>query len=177
MDDTIEHCLEAWVKGINAKYGCCASHDDVVSWDLTATFPDLSREQIYEIPMQPGFWKTVKPIADAPEVLRRLIAAGHEVYIVTATHYEAVLEKMSEVLFRYFPFLSWDQVIIAHRKQMIRGDVLIDDAIHNLEGGQYQKILMTAPHNASFDAEAHDMIRVHTWKEIEQVIARLSASD
>ena len=93
---------------------------------------------------------------------------------MTATPYESILEKMSEVLFRYFPFLSWDQVIITSRKQLIRGDVLIDDGIHNLEGGQYKKVLMTAPHNISFDAEAHGMIRVRNWKEIEQVIDQLS---
>lgn len=71
--------------------------------------------------------------------------------------------------------LTWDQVIVTSRKQLIRGDVLIDDGIHNLEGGQYNKVLMTAPHNVHFDAEAHDMIRVHNWKEIEEVINRLCA--
>ena len=81
-----------------------------------------------------------------------------------------------EVLFKYFPFLSWDQVIVTTRKQMIRGDVLIDDGIHNLEGGQYKKVLMTAPHNIHYDAEAHGMVRVNSWKEIEQVIDRLNAA-
>ena len=56
---------------------------------------------------------------------------------------------------------------------MIRGDVLIDDGIHNLEGGHYEKILMTAPHNINYDAEKHGMIRVRNWKEIERVIDQL----
>jgi hypothetical protein len=43
---------------------------------------------------------------------------------------------------------------------MIRGDVLIDDGIHNLEGGDYKKILFTAAHNRNYDAEANGMIRV-----------------
>lgn len=175
MDDTIEHLLKAWVNGVNEKYGRYVSCDEIVSWDVSAAFPGLTHEQVYEIPMKPGFWKTVEPIEDAPEVLSRLIASGNEVYIVTATPYESIFEKMSEVLFKYFPFLSWDQVIVTSRKQLIRGDVLIDDGIHNLEGGQYKKVLMTAPHNIRFDAEAHGMIRVRSWKEIEQVIERLAA--
>ena len=77
---------------------------------------------------------------------------------------------MDEVLFRYFPFLTWDQVIVTTRKQLIRGDVLIDDGIHNLEGGNYRKILFTAPHNRYYDAAAHDMIRVNSWEEIVPVI-------
>ena len=80
---------------------------------------------------------------------------------------------MEDLLFKWFPFLSWDQVIITFRKQLIKGDVLIDDGVHNLEGGDYKKILMTAPHNRNYDAEAHGMIRVHNWDEILQVIERL----
>ena len=102
--------------------------------------------------------------------------AGHEVFIVTATPYESVTDKMTEVLFRYFPFLTWKQLIITSRKQLIRGDVLIDDGVHNLEGGDYVKILMTAPHNRNYDAEANGMIRVQTWAEIEEVIRRLSGT-
>ena len=60
---------------------------------------------------------------------------------------------------------------------MIRGDVLIDDGIHNLEGGDYVKILMTAPHNRNYDAEANGMIRVHNWEEIEEILSQLAVSD
>ena len=173
MDDTIEQLLKAWVKGVNDEYAQNASYDDITSWDVSAAYPSLTREQVYDIPLQPGFWEKVEPIADAPEVLSRLKDAGHEIFIVTATPYQSVFEKMSDVLFKYFPFISWEQVIITSRKQMIIGDVLIDDGVHNLEGGNYIKILMTAPHNVHYDAEANGMIRVRTWKEIEKVIESL----
>lgn len=176
MDDTIEYLLKAWVKGANEQFHRNISYDDVLSWDVSAAYPGLTWEQVYSIPMQPGFWSTVEPIPGAAEALQRLMDSGHRVFIVTATPHESVPEKMHDVLFRYFPFLSWDQVIITGNKQMIKGDVLIDDGIHNLEGGDYIKILMTAPHNKNYDAEAHGMIRVHNWEEIEQVISNLAES-
>ena len=173
MDDTIEQLLKAWVDGVNQAYNRSVSCDDITSWNVAAPYNGLTAEQVYEIPMKPGFWKTVKPIPGAAEALQRLIAAGHDVYIVTATPYESVYEKMTDLLFHYFPFLSWNQVIITCNKQLIRGDVLIDDGIHNLEGGSYAKILMDAPHNRNYDAEANGMIRVHNWDEIEAVIAEM----
>ena len=176
MDDTIEYLLQAWVRGVNARFRRDASADDVHSWDVSEAFPGLTREQVYSIPDEPGFWGTVDPVPGAAEALQRLMDSGHKIFIVTATTYESVPEKMHDLLFRYFPFLQWDQVIITGNKQMIRGDVLIDDGVHNLEGGDYFKILMTAPHNRNYDAEANGMIRVHTWAEIEQVIAELEAS-
>ena len=51
--------------------------------------------------------------------------------------------------------------------------MLIDDGIHNLEGGDYRKILFTAPHNRFYDAEANGMTRVNTWEEIVEIIDRM----
>ena len=68
-------------------------------------------------------------------------------------------------------------MIITGRKQMIRGDVLIDDGIHNLEGGQYRKILFTAPHNRFYDAEANGMTRVTTWEEVVAIIDGMEVPD
>lgn len=177
MDDTIEQLLRAWLKGVNDRYGYSARYADITSWDVSAPYPGLTKEQVYAIPDEPGFWGTVEPIEGAAEAIRRFMDEGHEVYIVTATPYISVVEKMEDLLFRWFPFITWDQVIIAKRKQLIRGDVLIDDGIHNLEGGDYIKILMTAPHNRSYDAEGNGMIRVNSWKEIEKVIDGLSAGE
>ncbi len=173
MDDTIEQLLQAWVRGVNERYGCNATYDDVTSWDVSAAFPGLTREQVYAIPTETGFWAKVEPIPGAAESLQRLMDAGHEIFIVTATPDDQVSEKMNDLLFKWFPFLSWDQVIITTRKQMIRGDVLIDDGVHNLEGGTYRKILMTAPHNRNYDAEGNGMIRVHNWEQVEDVIREI----
>ena len=175
MDDTIESLLKAWVRGVNSKYGRSVSYEEIDSWDVSLAYPGLTHEQVYAVPLEKGFWKTVEPIPGAAEAMRHFMDAGHEVFIVTATPYESVTEKMSDLLFRYFPFLSWKQLIITSRKQLIRGDVLIDDGVHNLEGGDYIKILMTAPHNRNYDAEANGMIRVHTWAEIEEIIRSISA--
>lgn len=174
MDDTIEQLLKTWVRDVNERYGRCATVEDVKSWDVTKAFPGLTREQVYAIPDEPGFWGRVDPVPGAPEALQRLIADGHEIYIVTATQYESLAEKMSDLLFKWFPFISWRQVIVTKRKQMIKGDVLIDDGPHNLEGGDYEKILVDAPHNRDYDAEGNGMIRVHDWDEILEAVERIA---
>lgn len=84
---------------------------------------------------------------------------------------------MERVLFKYFPFLTWNDVIITSHKQLVNGDVLIDDGIHNLEGGNYFKILMTAQHNKKYDAEANGMLRVGTWAEVYTAITALAEED
>lgn len=174
MDDTIEHLLQAWVDVLNQRYDRSVTIDSIRTWNVAAAYPGVSRKDVYAVPDEPGFWKTVKPVEGSAEVLKHFKEEGHELYIVTATRYESIFEKMDELLFKYFPFLDWDHVIVTSKKQMIRGDVLIDDGIHNLEGGDYFKILMNMPHNEDYDAEANGMIRVHNWQEVREVVDRLS---
>lgn len=170
MDDTIEKLLEAWVNRANEKYHRNVSLDEITDWNVSAPYSGISKEEIYGVIYEPGFWTGIKPIPGAPEALKHFMDEGHRVYIVTATEIEHVEEKMKHLLFRYFPFITWEQVIITSRKQLICGDVLIDDGIHNLEGGSYRKILFTAPHNRFYDAEANGMTRVHTWDEVVRII-------
>ena len=166
MDDTIEQLLAALVRRANRQFGRNATVDDVTDWSIVCAFPGIEKRRILDFMRDPGFWEDVVPVPGAAEGLRHFMEEGHEVYIVTATEFEHVADKMKRVLFRYFPFISPEQVIITSRKQMIRGDVLIDDGIHNLEGGAYRKILFTAPYNRDYDAEANGMIRADTWEEI-----------
>lgn len=174
MDDTIEQLLKSWVARANEKFGRNVTLDEITDWNVAVPYTGISKKDIYNVTCEPGFWKTVEPMPGAADALRHFLHEGHEVYIVTATEPEHVDEKMNGLLFRYFPFLSWNQVIITSRKQMIRGDVLIDDGVHNLEGGAYQKILFSAPHNRGYDAEANGMIRVHTWDEVVEIIDRMA---
>ena len=162
MDDTIEDLLEAWVSYLNDVYGTSVKKDDVTQWDISRSFPMLSKEQVYSPLYCNAFWREVKPID------------GASVLIVTSSAYETIKVKMQEVLFRYFPFLSWDDVIITTHKQLINGDVLVDDGVHNLEGGSYAKILVDSPHNRQYDAEANGMLRLNNWEDIYNAIRNMA---
>lgn len=172
MDDTIENLLEVWVSYLNERYGLTVTVDDVRDWDISLAYPSLTRAQVYSVLYENAMWKRVEPLPDSQELLKKLKDDGHEIYIVTSSNYQTLHTKMDEVLFYYFPFIDWSHVIITSNKQMIRGDVLIDDAPHNHIGGEYFKILMDCPHNRTFDADGSGMIRVHSWKEIYEEIKR-----
>lgn len=176
MDDTIEYLLKGWVDWLNAKHGTDVDWTSIRTWDMTKAFPTLNKMQVYEPLYVDDFWDWVKPIPYATEMIHQLIVDGHKVFIVTASTYETLAAKMDKVLFRYFPYLTFDNVIVTSNKQLLNGDVLIDDGIHNLVGGSYAKLIMDAPHNRGFDEKAYDMRRVHSWEEIYPLICEMAKS-
>lgn len=174
MDDTIECLTDAWIDWLNRKYDTNVRKEDVHSWDFSAAFPMLSHGEAYEPLYIDEFWNDVRPMPGAYEILQKLKLEGHDVYIVTSSAYQTIRAKMDRVLFEYFPFINWSHVIVAMNKAMVKGDVLIDDGPHNLENFDGARILMTAPHNRSYDAEAHGMYRVSNWQEIDDLLCEFS---
>lgn len=165
MDDTIENLLDAWVTCLNKKYGTNVLPQNINTWDISRCFPTIERKCVYAPLYDNEFWKTVQPKPGAIKYLKMLKELGFNLYICTTSNYETIRCKLEHIISRHFPFISWGQVITTNNKQLINGDILIDDGIHNLIGGKYKKILMTAPHNIEYDANKNDMVRVNSWKE------------
>jgi len=170
MDDTITDLVPVWVDTINYNFGTNVKHSDITEWDIASFFTDLKEIDVFGVLDDEELWKSVMPKPYAPEMLQCLIQDGHKIKIVTASSYKTVEPKAEHVLFKYFPFLTWDDVIITSEKQMIHGNFLIDDYPENLIGGDYYGILMDAPHNRNFDGKPHKITRVRDWHEIYRVI-------
>lgn len=170
MDDTIENLLETWVSFLNETHGTKVHKDDIDDWDISKAFPTIDIQQVYAPLFNENMWKRVKPLPGAVKYLKRLIDDGHKVVIVTASHQDTVAMKLNNVLFKYFPYLSTNDVIVTSQKQLIRGNILIDDAPHNLEGGGYFGILVTSPHNRAYDADANGFVRADSWEEIYNIV-------
>ena len=151
MDDTIENLLHTWLGYLNERYGLHVTESEVHDWQLDLAYPSLSKSQVYGVLLEDELWQRVIPFPYAQEYMQKLLDDGHEIYVVTSSNYQTLKTKMERVLFRYFPFIDWNHVVITANKQMVIGDVLVDDAPHNHIGGNYLSILMDSPHNmASF---------------------------
>ena len=172
MDDTLENLCTAWCVELNKRYGTTVLPSEIKEWNLQKSFPGLTPNEIYAPLYDEAFWDTVKPIPGAQEALKSLAIDGHRLLIVTASHPQTVCAKLNKVLFKYFPYIGYRDVIIASQKDVIHGDVRIDDNPENLicaKDGSL-RILYSQPHNKRFDAEANDIYRVDEWREILSLV-------
>ena len=166
IDDTIENLCEVWCEILNERYGTSVHYTQVNEWDISKFFPELTAEQIYAPLHEEETWYRLRPLEGAQKYRKAMMDDGFQVFLCTTTDYRNIRPKFEAVVMRYFPFIKWSQVIVASRKQMLRADYLIDDGVHNLVGGSYTKILMTAPHNVSYPAEENGMHRAKSWNDV-----------
>lgn len=176
LDEVMNNLVEVWVSRINEIYGLNVNFNDISQWELETFFPSLTKSQVYKPLHEKSLWERLAPQEGCQKTLKKWIDAGHTVMITTSTFYKHA-ETKGEWLKHYFPFLTWDNVIITSKKHLIKGDVLIDDGLHNLQSGDFIKVIMTRPWNKSFDEKANGMFRIHNWQEAEILIERIGRGE
>ena len=176
MDDVMENLVEVWLKKLNDLY--CTNPNfipkkgnELKTYDILSEFPMLTLEQVFAPLNLVDFWKDVKPLKDAAEILKKYNNMENvDVRILTSSHYTAISPKR-EFLREYFPFLKWEQVIVCKEKKYVKGDVLIDDYEGNLpEDADYKGILLTYPRNKNVECDGERLFRANNWKEIDVIL-------
>ena len=166
----LENMSEHWIEELNSRYDLSVKKSDIKAWDMRQAFPTLTSDQIYAPLKQSEFWNKITPIEDSTVYLKEIMERGHDLYIVTSSHYSTSGAKIAKLL-ELFPFLSWKQIITAHDKQLIHGDIIVDDGMHNLIGNPCPfRFLFNQPHNENIDETRFGVERVYSWKGIYQKI-------
>ena len=116
----------------------------------------------------PGFFINAPVMENAFDVLQKL-NERYQVFIVSAAmEFPASLTEKHQWLNEHFSFIQWQQMVFCGSKQIIKADLMIDDHFKNLDYFSGETFLFTQPHNILANAGTHK--RVHTWKEIEQIL-------
>lgn len=177
MDQVLENFTEEWITALNERFGTEVDFNSLTEWNIYTAFPGHSEKEIDEISFEDEFIRRLRPINGAVEYSKKLTDDGHLLYVVTSTDYRTVWGKFVHIILKYFPFIPWKNVIITANKKIIKGDVLVDDGIHNLEGGEYRKILFSAPYNMWYNAEENGMLRADNWREVYELISKMAEEE
>jgi 5'(3')-deoxyribonucleotidase len=167
MDSVIVDLMSEWFRRYNQDYDDDLSVERVLCWQSEKYVKPECGEKIYEYLDQPDLFRNLQPLPNALEVLERL-HREYDILIVTSSRTLAFTEK-EEWVERHLPFIGKHNLIFAHRKDMICGDVLFDDAPHNLlaflQTGR-TAVAMDYPYNRDVTVP-----RVKGWLEFESWLA------
>ena len=120
--DFLGHLLQIY----NEETGESVQVNDIRTWDMAGAVGQP--RHLFGLFYEKGFFRDLKPMPGAQKALSALVRDGHEVVVLTApcTPHSAA-EKIIWCA-EQLPFLDQKNVFIGHQKQMLVGDVLIDDA-------------------------------------------------
>jgi 5'-nucleotidase len=164
MDSVICDLMTEWHRRYNEDYNDQLTVERLKCWQSEKYVKPECGVKIYDYLKEPGLFLNLKPLPYAIEVLERL-HKKHKIFIVTSSLRNAYAEKEMWVE-KHLPFIGVENMIFAHKKHMICGDLLFDDAPHNLR--EFNKtgriaVAMDYPYNRDVDVP-----RVSNWLEFEK---------
>lgn len=162
MDEVLADTLGVIIDGVNERANLGITVESLNGQKLKHVIPEHDG-LVTEILREPGFFRHLKVMPNAQEVVEKL-NEHYDVYIATAAmDVPTSFHDKYEWLLEHFPFLDPQHFVFCGRKNIINADYLIDDNPRQLAIFEGESIMYTAVHNMNH----HDYKRVNGWKDVE----------
>jgi 5'-nucleotidase len=168
VDSTVADLMPEWLRLYNNDYSDTLTPEKITDWDMTRfVHPDCGT-RIFSYLLLDTLYDNVKPIQGALESTQELENLGHRIVFVSSGVY--AYPKYQWMERNGFNVGKWgSNYIVCHDKSLIRGDILIDDGVHNIEAFKnLDAILFDQPWNRSFQWHR----RAHGWNEVKLLVDR-----
>lgn len=192
MDACIANLEGPWLDAYNRDYNDNLTPDKITDWEIQDFVKPECGAKIFDYLSVPGFYESLPVIPgsqDAVAYIDRLTdRAGHqayEIFVVTSgTNHPCIPSQKVTWMAKHFPWIDAKHIITCYHKELVKGDVLIDDSPKNAK--KYRrawpdaKILSIAyPYNEKakkyYDLLAESYCNKQmAWVEIAQYLTRLA---
>ena len=166
MDDTMNLSVNRIIELFNQEYQFNYNLEHFYDWNLAYCINDTNVHKYYS---KEGFFRDLKPIKDAIEIVTKLIEEEHHIVIASSVKTDEGKRGKREWLKDYFGD-KIEEIHLTTGKSYIEGDIIIDDGLHNLDTSKAtHKWLFDRPWNR----KDNRYIRVCDWIEIYNKIKSL----
>lgn len=166
-DEVLAETINEVLKRYNAEYNLDLKREEIKDWDLKKVQKEGT--DINKYFKQKGFFRDLTVKKDAAQIMK-LLAVNNNIVIATVSPKEGERDK-KEWFEEHFPFIKEENILLLKgSKDYLIGDIILDDAIHNLENSQCDfPIIFDQPWNRHTDK----FIRVYNWLDFYQVVQKI----
>lgn len=173
LDGVVVDSPQQVMNYVNERLGLNLRMNDFKTYSMEDALPDQYKWIIDTAFKDSAMWKKVGLIDGAYEVIKKLWDEGHEIYFVTSSLPQNLKKKIGHLArnLDFFPKdYVWRHTINTQCKQLIKLNVLVDDALFNLIGDrEYYSICMDMPYNQT--SEPIPMFtRAYHWNDVYRKI-------
>lgn len=125
-------------------------------------------EDGYAYVHRPRFFQTAPLIPGCVQGLRYLNDKYNLLIVSSATEFPNSPTEKLKWMHKHFPFINWKQIVLCGRKDVIKGDIMLDDHPKNLNYFEGRKIIFTQPHNIYIQNPSYE--RANNWEEVMKIL-------
>lgn len=177
VDNILNNLQMTVVDMFNEKYGTNYTINDFDDYNIENVLPLQEAIDMKELYASEDIYNHVKPIVGSQEGLRKLLTAGHEVYLVTDAIPKNYYNKIQWIK-NFFPFIDESHIVSMRHKWLFKADIMIEDNAENLTAGtHYHRICLDYKWNRKVRDWVYGIHRCSNWNEIVSVVNKLSKEE
>jgi 5'(3')-deoxyribonucleotidase len=175
VDSVVIDLMPTWLSYYNDDYHDQLTVNQITEWDMCKFVKPECGDKIYDYLHDASLYDSVRPIDGAISSIHWLRQHSYDVRFVTSGVQPAKIEWLgNHGLLLDSNFLFSRDVVVAHDKSIINGDILIDDNSENCSSFSGSSILFAQPWNAQDIKDYY--YRADSWPDVIQYLARKHSS-
>ena len=172
MDEVLADLMGAWINwGIKRSTVNPEFISNTLEWDVSKSFPDLSKKEVYSYLNEEGTFLNLELIEGAKKAVKEL-HNYYDIYFLTAARNRTAFSEKIKWIEKHFG-QTLSRKVIAVSDGVLKNtlsssfDIIIDDNPKYIENSTEDTItvLFTADHNKNVEDSAFDY-RANNWKEL-----------
>lgn len=176
----VDGVLCDFVAGVMRSVATCSDERaDLSDWDFLGKLSPHAKRAYLADSAKPGFCYGLDPLPGAVEGVQALRDDGHDLVAVTAPllHCPTWEGERREWLRHHFGFSARD-VVFTSRKDLVHGDVLVDDKPAHITDWSLRwgkcGVLWAQPYNSDKDCQGSAFAwRTNDWQHIREYLRRI----
>jgi 5'-nucleotidase len=166
MDEVIADTTAGMVQWYKKQYGGDIDYAKMLEGgSLVKGFPEEHQELVRQQLFKPGFFRHLPVMDNSVKVLEEMNKRYEVLIVSAATEFPNSLKDKFDWLEEYYPYFTWQQLVLCGKKNMIEADFMIDDHSRHLQYFKGKPYIFTAPHN--LNERGYD--RLDNWNEVGEV--------
>lgn len=168
IDSVLADIMEVWLPRYNHDYNDDLEKEEITDWEMTKFVKPECGKKIYSYLLQDELYDDMPMVDGALEGVRALERWGHEVFYVTAGFNLGKFRWMKRNGFLGDGYLADRKYIVCYHKNMISGDLIIDDNVDTVKNYPNGGIIFDQPWN-----RGNYMLRAVGWDEVLRLVENL----
>ena len=167
IDDVCANMAPIWLENYNHTWDDTLKLSDITDWDWSLFVLPHCGKKIFSFLHDDTLYDSVKPVQGSLEGVETLRKLGYNIVFTTAHDFTNSKFKW---LKKHKFSNDINEFVVAHNKNLIKGDYIIDDNYDNFINYDGDKLLYRRPWNLKF----RTIYEVHNWKDIMEKFQMLN---
>jgi 5'(3')-deoxyribonucleotidase len=175
LDDVTVDLATDLTKTYNESYGDRLTPEELfVDWNIHKRAK--CGDEIYKIFQRENFFYSLKPKPGAISAIQSMLHLFEIVIVTSITRSPEAAKDKVKWIRDYMPFYELQDLIMTKRKELVSGDIMIDDSVKNLERWSYANpagmpVLFAAHHNVLQRKDFKHV--VHNWNDVLELLGKV----